>query len=141
MPSRPGSGPGGGKIGQQFPELTPSPRGQRLPGSLVELSGGQPARLEVLAQVRHGRITVGIGSPHCSGKNIPSHGIHRALAFLSRAVVSGFRVGLLSPTEGYPHHCRMPPAAGDICHGPWQRLDILRGKAAARGRGVLLAGR
>ena len=86
----PGCGPGGGKIGHKLPELTPGPRDQRPPGSLVEFPGRQPARLEVHAQVRHDRITVGIGRPHRSGKIIPSHGIHRVLVLLSRAVVSGF---------------------------------------------------
>jgi hypothetical protein len=35
-------------------------------------------------------------------------------------VVSGFRVFLMSYAEGYRHHCRMPSATGDICHGPHQ---------------------
>ena len=88
---RDGRGPGDGEIGQQFPELTPGPCGQRPPGSLVELPRRQPARLEVLAQVRYDRITVGIGSLHRSRKIIARHGVHRVPAFLSRAVVSGFR--------------------------------------------------
>jgi hypothetical protein len=33
-------------------------------------------------------------------------------------VVGGFRVSLLSYAAGYRHHCRMPRATGDICHGP-----------------------
>ena len=52
--------------------------------------------LEVLAQVRHNRITVGIGNPHFSRKIILRHGIHRAPAFLSRAVVRRFGVFLMS---------------------------------------------
>ena len=62
-----------GQIGQQFPELTPGPGGQRLPGSLVELFGRQPARLEMLTQVGQDRITVGVRSPHRRGKNLLSH--------------------------------------------------------------------
>ena len=72
-----GCGPGGGEIGQQFPELTPGPRGQRPPGSLVELCSRQPARLEVLAQVRYDRVAVIIGRPHRSRKIMSSHGAHR----------------------------------------------------------------
>jgi hypothetical protein len=91
-----GCGPDGGKIGQQIPELTPGSPGQRPSRPLVELSGRQPACLEVLAQVRYDRIAVGIGSPHLSRKIIFRHGVHRASAFLSRAVVRGFGVHLMS---------------------------------------------
>jgi hypothetical protein len=94
-----GSEPGGGKICQQIPQLTPGPRGQGPPRPLVELPGRQPARLEVLTQVRHDRITVGISSLHFSRKIIPGHGVHRAPAFPSRAVVSGFRIYLMSWTR------------------------------------------
>jgi len=87
-----GGGKSGGKICQEIPELTPGPRGQGAPRPLVELPGGQPARLEVLTQVRHDRITVGIGSLHLSRKIIPRHGVHRAPAFLTRTIVSGFRM-------------------------------------------------
>jgi hypothetical protein len=91
-----GSELGGGKICQQIPQLTPGSRGQGPSRPLVELFGGQPARLEVLTQVRHDRITVGIRSPHFSRKIIPRRGVHRAPTFLSRAVVSGFRIYLMS---------------------------------------------
>ena len=88
-----------GKIGQQIPELVASSRGQGPPHPLVELPGRQPARLEVLAQVRHDRITVRIGSPHFSRKIILRHGVHRVPAFLSRAIVRGFGVYLMSQTR------------------------------------------
>ena len=85
-----GCGPGGGEIGHKFPELTPGPGGQRLPGSFVELRGrAEPARLEMLAEVCQDRVTVGIGRLHCIRKMAASHRVHRVLAFLFRAVVSG----------------------------------------------------
>ena len=77
-----GCGPEGRKVGCKLPELTPGPRGQRPPGSLVEFPGCQPARLEVLAEVRHHRVTVGIRGPHRSGTIIPGHDVHRFLAFV-----------------------------------------------------------
>jgi hypothetical protein len=46
----------------------------------------------VLTQVRHDRITIGIGSLHLSRKIIPRHGVHRAPAFLTRTIVTGFRM-------------------------------------------------
>jgi hypothetical protein len=55
-----------GRSARKLPELTPGPRGQRPPGSLIEFPSRQPARLEVLAQVGHDLITVGIGRPHRS---------------------------------------------------------------------------
>ena len=77
-----GCGPQGGKVGGKLAELAPGPRGQRPPGSLVEFCGCQPARLEVLAEVRHQRVTVGIGGPRRSGTVIPGHDVHRFLAFV-----------------------------------------------------------
>ena len=76
------SEPGGGKVGHKLPEFTPGPRGQRPPGSLIEFPGRQPARLEVLAEVRHDRVPVDIGGPHRSGTIIPGHGVHWFLAFV-----------------------------------------------------------
>ena len=74
----------------------PGSRGQGLPRPLAELPGRQPACLEVLAQVRQDRVAVGIGSPHFSRKIILRHGVHWAPAFLSRAVVRGLGVYLMS---------------------------------------------
>jgi hypothetical protein len=79
-----------------IPELTPGPRGQGAPGPLVEFPGRQPAGLEMLAQVRHDRVTIGIGSLHLSGNMIPRRSIHRAPAFPARATVSKFRIYPLS---------------------------------------------
>jgi hypothetical protein len=116
-----GPWPGSGKISQEILQVAPGSRGQGPPGSFLEFDGGQPARLEVLAQIRQHRIAIGIGGPHLSGK-IPRRGIHQAAvlpsrAALPRSVVSGFRACLISYALGHRHHCQMPPAGDDICHG------------------------
>ncbi len=67
----PGAGQGGGKVSQQVLQLTPGSRGQRPARSFVELLGRQPARLEVLTQVRQDRVAVGIGSLHRSRGIVP----------------------------------------------------------------------
>jgi hypothetical protein len=70
-------GPDGGEIGPELGELTVGSRGQRPPGSLVELRRRQPARLEVLAQLGYDRVAVGVRRPHRSRKIMSSHGAHR----------------------------------------------------------------
>ena len=62
----------------------------------VRSSNSPAVSLEVLTQVRHDRITVRIGSLHLSRKIITSHGVHRAPAFRTRTIVSGFRMYLMS---------------------------------------------
>src|SRR6185437_14174160 len=94
-----GCGPQGGKVGGKLPEFTPGPRGQRSPGSVVEFPGCQPARLEVLAEVRYDRVTLGIGGPRRSGTIIPGHDVHRFLA-LVWCRRERFRVPLLSWARG-----------------------------------------
>ena len=58
----------GQEPGWRLEPARPGSRGQGPSHPLAELPGRQPACLEVLAQVRHDRITVGIGSPHFSRK-------------------------------------------------------------------------
>ena len=79
-----GSGPGGGKITQEIPQLAVGSCGQGLSRSFVELLGREPARLEVLAQLRQDRVTVGVGSPHLSSGVILQRGVHRAAVLSSR---------------------------------------------------------
>jgi hypothetical protein len=73
-----GSGPGSGKVSQKIPQLAVGSCGQGLPRSFVELLGREPARLEVLAQLRQDRVTVGVGSPHLSSGVILQRGVHQA---------------------------------------------------------------
>ena len=59
--------------------------------SPLEFGGGQPARLEVLVQVRQDRVTVG-GRLYRGGEIIPGHDVQEFLPswlMPSRPVVSG----------------------------------------------------
>ena len=114
----PGTGLGGGKICQEIPELTPGPRG-RGPPRPPRRTPRTSACPRSARPVRHDRITVGIGSLHLSRKIIPRHGVHRAPAFLTRTIVSGFRMYLMSSTRviGTIAGCR-GRLGWSICHGP-----------------------
>jgi hypothetical protein len=80
-----GSGRAGGQIPQQVPQLAPGPGGKGPAGSVFELVGRQPARLEVLTQVRQDRVAVGIGSLHLCGGVVPWRGVHVSTVLGGRA--------------------------------------------------------
>ena len=91
-----GAGAAGRAAGRSATSSPSSPQVRAVSGRPVRSPNSpdrQPARLEVLAEVRHDRVTVGIGGPHRSGTIIPGHGVHWFPA-LPGAAVSGFRVSL-----------------------------------------------
>jgi hypothetical protein len=49
---------------------------------VAENTAGQtwPAMRRELQRIAIGRIAVGIGSPHLSGRKVPQHGVHQAAA-------------------------------------------------------------
>ena len=71
-----GSGWAGGQVLQEVPQLAPGPGAQGPSGSVFELVGRQPTRLEVFTQVRQDRVAVGIGSLHLYGGVVPWRGVH-----------------------------------------------------------------
>jgi hypothetical protein len=81
----------------------------------------------VHTQVRHDRITVRIRSLHLSGKIIPRRNAHRAPAFLTRIIVTGFRIYLMSKTRatGTTAGCHQPQMTSVTV--PPGRHRLLRG--------------
>jgi hypothetical protein len=71
--------PAARQVGEQRVQLPPGPRLHRPPRPLVEFVGGDPASLEVLAQLRDGAVAVVVRHAQIAGRVVPRDRVHNAL--------------------------------------------------------------
>jgi hypothetical protein len=74
-------GPVPRQVGEQNGQLVASPGLQGLARPLVELVGGEPASLEVLAELRDGAVAVGVGYAQITGRVGRCDGVHETCSF------------------------------------------------------------
>ncbi len=72
-------GPVPRQVGEQDVEILTGLGLQGTPRPLLELFGGEPAELEMLAQLRDGPVAVGVRHPQITGRETRGHGVHDAL--------------------------------------------------------------
>jgi hydroxyacylglutathione hydrolase len=72
-------GPVPRQVGEQHLELLTGLGLQGTPRPLLELFGGEPAELEMLAQLRDGPVAVGVRHPQITGRETRGHAVHDAL--------------------------------------------------------------
>jgi AcrR family transcriptional regulator len=64
------------QVGEQLGQVADGAGAQGPAGPLLELVGGDPARLEVLAQLGDGPVAVGVGYPQAAGLVVLGSGVH-----------------------------------------------------------------
>ncbi len=69
------------QVREQRGQFVPGAGVQGLPGSLVELGGGDPAGLEGLAQLAECPLAVGVGYPEVAGRVVGSGCVHDSCSF------------------------------------------------------------
>jgi AcrR family transcriptional regulator len=77
--ARSGAGRGGRlarQVGEQLGQVADGAGAQGPAGPLLELVGGDPARLEVLTQLGDGPVAVGVGYPQTAGLVVLGSGVH-----------------------------------------------------------------
>jgi glyoxylase-like metal-dependent hydrolase (beta-lactamase superfamily II) len=72
-------GPVPRQVGERDVEILTGLGLQGAPRPLLELFGGEPAELEMLAQLRDGPVAVGVRHPQITGRETRGHGVHDAL--------------------------------------------------------------
>ena len=72
-------GPVPRQVGEQDLEILTGPGLQGTSGPLLELLRGEPADLEMLAQLRDDPVAVGVRNPQITGRETRGHGVHDAL--------------------------------------------------------------